>query len=279
MKKITPWALLGALISGSALAGQNITIKGSDTMVILNQRWAEKYMSGHKGDIVQVTGGGSGTGIAALLAGSTDICASSRPMSDKEKEALKAKGGTVVEIPVAKDGVAIYVNSQNSIQELTVDQIRNIYTGKITNWKDLGGADQRIILYSRENNSGTYVFFKEHLLKGKDFSPLAQSLPGTSAVVNAVSRDPKSVGYGGAAYAKGVKYVAVKADAQSPAFLPDEKHILSGDYAASRNLYFYLRATPQGDLKKFVDWVLSGEGQNIVNTVGYFPLHKGVSKK
>jgi phosphate transport system substrate-binding protein len=200
-------------------------------------------------------------------------------MSEKEKAEVVAKGGTVVEIPVAKDGVAIYVNSQNPIKELSVDQIRDVYTGKITNWKDLGGADQRIILYSRENNSGTYVFFKEHILKGKDFSPMTQSLPGTSAVVNAVSRDPKSIGYGGAAYAKGVKFCAIKADAQSPAFLPDQEHILSGKYAASRDLYFYLRATPQGDIKKFLDWVLSSDGQGVVSAVGYFPLRKSPSKK
>ncbi|MBL0349276.1 MAG: phosphate ABC transporter substrate-binding protein [Elusimicrobia bacterium] len=260
-------------------AVQNITVKGSDTMVILNQRWAETYMGAHKEAVVQVTGGGSGTGISALLSGSTDICASSRPMSDKEKTDLTAKGGTAIEIPVAKDGVAIYVNSKNPVKELTMAQIKDIYTGKITNWKDVGGADGRIILYSRENNSGTYVFFKEHMLNKQDFSPMAQSLPGTSAVVNAVSRDPKSIGYGGAAYAKGIRFVAVKADNQSPAYLPDESHILSGKYAASRNLFFYLRAPAAGDLKKFIDWVLSPEGQGVVSSVGYFPLKKAASKK
>ncbi|HMZ26576.1 MAG TPA: phosphate ABC transporter substrate-binding protein, partial [Elusimicrobiota bacterium] len=128
-------------------------------------------------------------------------------------------------------------------------------------------------------NSGTYVLFKEHMLDKQDFSPMAQSLPGTSAVVNAVSRDPKSIGYGGAAYAKGIRFVAVKADDKSPAFLPDESHILSGKYAASRNLFFYLRAPATGDLKKFIDWVLSPEGQGVVSSVGYFPLKKAAAKK
>ncbi len=260
-------------------AAQSVTIKGSDTMVILNQRWAENYMASRKDAVIQVTGGGSGTGISALLSGSTDICASSRPMSEKEKAALQAKTGVPpVEIPVAKDGVAIFLNTQNPVKELTLAQIKDIYTGKITDWKDVGGTAGRIILYSRENNSGTYVFFKEHVLNKQDFSPMASNLPGTAGVANAVSKDPKGIGYGGAAYAKGIKYCAVQADDKSPAYLPDEKHILAGTYAASRDLYFYLRGPAQGEVKSFIDWVLSRAGQSVVVSVGYFPLKKAASK-
>ncbi len=254
-------------------ASSPVTIKGSDTMVILNQRWAEDYMAKTPGAVIQVTGGGSGTGISALINGSTEICAASRPMNAREKDALKQKSGSdVVGIAVARDGVAIYLNEANPLKELTIAQIRDIYTGKTTNWKELGGEDAKIILYSRENNSGTYVFFKEHMLGGKDFSPMAQSLPGTAGVVNAVSRDKRGIGYGGAAYAKGIKFCAVKADEKSPSYLPDASHVKSGAYAASRELYFYLRAQPAGETKKFIDWVLSAEGQKVVADVGYFPV-------
>ncbi|MBI4396454.1 MAG: phosphate ABC transporter substrate-binding protein [Elusimicrobia bacterium] len=267
--------ILCAFLSVPGWAAQTITIKGSDTMVILNQRWAETYMGKNPGVVIQVTGGGSGTGITALINGSTDICAASRPINQKEKSALQQRHNTTgVEISVARDGVAIYLNESNPLKELTLAQVKDIYTGKITNWKDLGGEDARIILYSRENNSGTYVFFKEHVLQNRDFSPLAQSLPGTAAVVNAVARDKRGIGYGGSAYAKGLKFCAVKADAASPAFMPTEESIASGEYPASRDLYFYTRTDPQGETKKFIDWVRGAEGQKIVNKVGYFPIKK-----
>jgi phosphate transport system substrate-binding protein len=262
------------LIAAVPLSAQGaVTVKGSDTMVILNQRWAEAYMSHNAGAVIQVTGGGSGTGISALISGSTDICASSRHMKDKEKAEIKARSQKdAVEIPVAKDGVAVFLHESNPIQELTLQQIRDIYRGKIINWKDLGGPDKRIIVYSRENNSGTYVFFKEHVLGGKDFTPFALTLPGTAAVANAVGKDKQGIGYGGAAYAKGIKYCAVKADAASPAYLPTRENIRSGHYAASRDLYFYTAGPPAGETLKFIDFVLTDEAQDIVAAVGYFPL-------
>ncbi len=267
-------------IAHSLPGSQSVTVKGSDTMVILNQRWAENFMAKNPDATIQVTGGGSGTGIAALLSGSTDICASSRPMSEKERSALREKTGrSPVEIAVAKDGVAVYLNEKNPVKELTIAQLRDIYTGKTANWKEVGGEDARIILYSRENNSGTYVFFKEHVLNKKDMSAMALSLPGTAAVANAVARDPKGIGYGGAAYAKGIKFCAIKADEVSPAYLPGEDNILSGRYAASRDLYFYLAEPAQGDVQKFIDWALSPAGQSVVISVGYYPLKKASSKK
>jgi len=258
----------------ATIAGERtVTIKGSDTLVILNQRWAERYMTGHGGAVVQVTGGGSGTGIAALLAGSTDICASSRPMKEKERVALKAKTGQdPVEIAVAKDGIAVYLNIANPLNALTTDQVALVYRGKVTNWKDLGGPDQKIILYSRENNSGTYEFFKEHVLKKKDFTPFAQCLPGTASVANAVARDKRGIGFGGAAYAKGIKFAALQSDPLKAPILPDEKHILDGTYPVSRNLYYYLRVPPEGPIKDFIDFALSPEGQAIVVKVGFYPI-------
>jgi phosphate transport system substrate-binding protein len=246
---------------------EKITIKGSDTMVILSQRWAERFMSKHPGIIVQVTGGGSGTGIAALMNGTTDICNASRPMKKSEIKKLKKKYGTTgIEIPCGKDGLSVYLNEKNPVKNLTTKQLKDIFTGKIKNWKEVGGKNAKIILYSRENNSGTYVFFKDHILKGKDYSPKAQNLPGTAAVVNAVAKDANAIGYGGMAYAKGVKFAKVNG------YAPTKKNIKSGKYPIARYLYMYVIHKPKGAIKKFIDWTLSSEGQAIVNKVGYFPV-------
>ncbi len=254
-------------------AGRGITVKGSDTMVILGQRWAETYMNQNAGQVVMVTGGGSGTGIAALINGTTDVCQSSRAMKPDEKLKLRDRFQTTgIEIPVAKDGLAVYVHTSNPVRELSLEQLRGIYMGTITNWKQVGGSEATIILYSRENNSGTYVFFKDVVLGGRDFSPRAQTLPGTAAVVNAVSKDANGIGYGGGAYAKGVREVALKRTATAPAVLPDVKTVQDGSYPLSRPLYFYLRKKPEGDVRRFVDWVLSDAGQQLATQVGYFPL-------
>ena len=263
-----------ALAAAPALAGKAITVKGSDTMVILGQRWAEKYMNANSGQVIMVTGGGSGTGIAALINGTTDICQSSRSMKEDEKLKLRDRYQTMgIEIPVAKDGLAVYVHTSNPVKELTVAQLGEIYLGNITNWKQIGGPDATIILYGRENSSGTYGFFKEHVLKNKDFSARVQTLPGTAAVVNAVAKDPNGIGYGGAAYAKGVRDLGMKKAADSPAVLPVAATVKDGSYPLSRPLFFYLRKSPSGDTKKFVDWVLSAEGQKLAVEVGYFPLN------
>jgi phosphate transport system substrate-binding protein len=212
-------------------AARGITVKGSDTMVILAQRWAETYMNGHRGRILQVTGGGSGTGIAALINGTTDICMSSRPMKDAEKLKLRERYQTRgVEIPVAKDGLTVYVHATNPLRELTLAQLRDVYLGKVTNWKALGGADAAITLYGRENSSGTYVFFKDTILRGRDFSPRTQTLPGTAAVVNAVARDVHGIGYGGAAYGKGVRDVALSFGPGKPAVAPTAVTVADGSY-------------------------------------------------
>ena len=259
----------------AALNGQqrNITLKGSDTIVILGQRWAEVYMGKNPGVTIQVTGGGSGTGIAALINGTTEIAESSRPMKDKEKEEVKAKrGNEVLELPVAVDGLAVYVHESNPVSELTLQQIKAIYTGQIKNWKEVGGRDDRILLYSRENNSGTYAYFKEHVLENGDFHPTAQTLPGTAAVINALAKDRRGIGYGGIAYGKGIKHLKVKRDASSPAVEPTMENVLTSKYPISRFLYWYFAGAPTGDLKALSLWVLSKEGQTVVEKVGYYPL-------
>ena len=258
--------LFSALVPTLALAG-NLTVKGSDTMVVLTQRLAEEFMKKNPAAKLQVTGGGSGTGIAALINGTTDIATSSRPMKDEEKGKLKAQP---VEIPVAKDGVTFFVNEKNPVRSLTAEQLKGIYTGDITNWKDVGGPNAPIVVYSRENNSGTYVFVKEHLLKNEDYLAAAQTLPGTAAVVNAVAKEKNGIGFGGAAYAKGVQALKVKVGAEE--ISGDEASIRSGKYPLSRPLFFYLREAPKGDAKAFVDWCLSPDGQKLVAEVGYFSI-------
>lgn len=260
--------------AGGGGRAKAVTIKGSDTMVILGQRWAENFMAAHPGPVIQVTGGGSGTGIAALINGTTDICQASRPMKDAEREQIRARYGALPqEIVVAKDGLAVYVHEQCPVAALTIDELRALYTGAVTNWKQLGGPDAPITLYGRENSSGTYVYFKEEVLGGADFAPRVQTLPGTAAVVNAVAADPNGIGYGGAAYAKGVKEIAVKRDAASAAVRPSEATVRDGSYPIARDLYFYLRKAPAGDTQRFIAYVLSPEGQSVVASVGYFPVH------
>jgi phosphate transport system substrate-binding protein len=261
------------LASSLLLGADKITVKGSDTMVILAQRWAERYMAAHPDVTVQVTGGGSGTGISALINGSTDICNASRPMKQSERDKLKSRYGSLgVEIKTARDGVTVYVNDTNPLAELTMAQIEGIYTGKITNWKDLGGPDEKIILYGRENSSGTFVFFRDNVLNGADYATSMQSLPGTAAVVNAVAKDKYGIGYGGAAYAKGVKEVKVKKDASAPAYGPSEENVKTGNYPISRYLYMYIKNRPSGAMKDYIDWILGNDGQKIVREVGYFPI-------
>jgi phosphate transport system substrate-binding protein len=273
-KAIMTGALALSAVSLAFPAAATITVKGSDTMVILGQRWAEKYMAAHPGEVsIQVTGGGSGTGISALINGTTDICNSSRPMKAAERDKLKQRFNSLgVEIKSAKDGLAVYLHESSPVEALTVDQVSDIYTAKITNWKEVGGPDAKIVLYGRENNSGTYVYFRDNVLKGKDFAPAMQSLPGTAAVVNAVSKDKLSIGFGGAAYAKGIKYAKIKKDAGSPAIEPNPASIKDGSYPVTRYLYMYLKSRPTGELKKYIDWILSPEGQSVVTDVGYFPV-------
>ena len=255
----------------STRAGKPITIRGSDTMVILGQRFAEEYMKTHPEVVIQVNGGGSGTGIAALINGTVDLAQSSRPMKDKEKQDVQTKRNTTLnETPVALDALAVFVHQSNAVKELTLQQIGQIYTGKVTNWSQVGGKSAPIVLYGRENSSGTYEYFKEHVLDKADFAPRTQTLQGTAAVINAVGRDANGIGYGGIAYAKDVRAVGVKANAGAAAVEPKEENVKNGTYPISRKLFFYW--VPSEDIQKFVEWTTAAEGQAVVNQVGYFPL-------
>ena len=268
----------GAAASSAAPAeakAQTLTIKGSDTMVILGQRWAEAYMKAHPGAIVQVTGGGSGTGIAALINGSTEICQASRPMKPAEKADLKAKrNAEAVEIPVALDALAVYVNEKSPVQEISIPALAKIYMGESTAWKDVGGPDKKITVYGRENNSGTYGYFKEHVLGNKDFTPAVQTLAGTSAVANAVKGDETGIGYGGIAYLEGVRALKVKKDDASPAVAASLQTAQDGSYPLARNLYFYTAGQPSETARAFIGFVQGEAGQKVIEAVGYYPLPK-----
>ena len=200
----------GSEAAPATRASSTLTIKGSDTMVILAQNWAQAFMDANPGKVLQVSGGGSGTGVAALINGTADLANASRPIKDKERKQLtKRRGVEAQEFRVALDSLAVYVPAANKIEALTIPQLKKIFRGQTTNWKDVGGEDRPIILYSRENNSGTYTYFKEHVLDNEDFAATAQTLPGTAAVINAVSKDAGGIGYGGIAYSEGVRTVMV----------------------------------------------------------------------
>ena len=272
IKTITAVILLAVIAFAFMPAPKKITVKGSDTLVILAQKWAEVYMKSHPEVAIQVTGGGSGTGISALINGSTDICDASRPMKQSEIDKLKERYGSLgVEIRCAKDGITVYLNEANPVNELSIKQLSGIYTGKIKNWKEVGGARCRHQAYGRENSSGTYVFFQENVVKG-DYAASCQTLPGTAAVVNAVKNDKYGIGYGGAAYSKGIKQCMVKKDDKSPAFTPSAETIKNGTYPISRYFYMYLRNRPTGEIKNYIDWILGPEGQKLVVEEGYFPV-------
>jgi phosphate transport system substrate-binding protein len=254
----------------------NITVKGSDTLVVLAQKWAEIYMGKNQNAKIQVTGGGSGVGLAALQNKSTDLANASRKIKAGEvAECIKTFGKRPTEYKVALDGLSVYVNSENTVKELTLEQLELIFTGKTKNWKEVGGPDAPITVYSRENSSGTYEFFKENVLHGKDFAARAQTMPGTAAVLQAVSKDKNGIGYGGAAYGAGAKHLAIKKDDSSPAIEPTEETVVGGTYPIWRYLYVYVNpAIDKGEIAAYLTWIRSDAGQAIVKEIGYYPLPK-----
>lgn len=262
-----------ALLAGSAQAA-NITMKGSDTLVVLAQKWAEAYMQKNSDTKIQVNGGGSGTGFAALQNQQTDLANASRKIKPKEIEACyKAFGKRPTEYKVALDGLSVYVHESNPVKQLSLEQLKSIFTGKVRNWKEVGGSDLPITLYSRENSSGTYEFFKETVLGGQDFAASAQAMPGTAVLLQSVARDPKAIGYGGAAYGQGAKHIMVSKENGGEGIEPTEENILNQKYPIWRYLYIYVNpALDKGDVKKYLTWIRSDEGQALVKDVGYFPL-------
>ncbi len=269
------------IFTASAYAARDnmIQIKGSDTMVNLAQAWAEKYMEKNSQEFIAVTGGGSGTGLSSLISGTCDIAISSRDNKEKEVALAKQKGIVPYEIKVALDGLAVVVNPSNPVSKLTISQLADIFDGKITNWKEVGGKDTKIVLLSREVNSGTHVYFKEHVLRrcdpnGKEeFAPVALMLSSSQAIADEVAGNTAAIGYYGMGYISSKqKPVSVAKDDKSEYVAPTIENVVKGKYPISRPLIFYTQGEPQGLVKKFVDFALSKEGQKIVLDTDFVPV-------
>lgn len=275
-KPLISIAAAAVMIGGVATAGaQTVSIKGSDTLLILNQRWAEAFGKSHSNINIAVTGGGSSLGINAFINGVADICASSRPMRKSEIDKARDRGSIVNEIPVCLDGLAIVVNSNNPIQSLTMDDLRRIYIGQVTNWKQLGGSDMPITVFSRDSNSGTYGFFQANVLRNQSWGPGTRFMPSTSEEGREVSRTPGGIAYGGVAYFKGksgLKIIPIAAKKGSEPIEPTEANVRSKKYPIWRYLYYYTNGKPKGASATFINWCLSAEGQRIVEQVGYYSL-------
>ena len=276
--------LIAVMFVTSAFAAKDknsIQVKGSDTMVNLGQAWAEKYMEKNPADFVAVTGGGSGTGLSSIISGSCDIAMSSRNIKEKEVALAKQKGINPHEIKVALDGLAVVVNPGNPIGKLTLARLADIFTGRVTNWKEIGGRDELIVILSREVNSGTHVYFKEHVLRKNDpnsreeFAPTALMLSSSQAIADEVAGNSAAIGYYGMGYiSKKQKALSIAKDEKSEYEAPTIENVINGKYPISRPLFLYTNGSPQGLVKKFVDFALSKEGQDVVLATDFVPINK-----
>ncbi len=256
-----------------APAADQIILHGSDTMVTLNRELAAKYAERNPQVQFTVVGGGSEGGIRALMSNATDIAAASRAMKPAELRAFAEEAGTrPMEHVVALDGIAVYVHNNNPISRLNLDQLRQILTGHITNWRDVGGLNRRIDIYNRNKDSGTRTYVREFVLAGEDFAERAYDVSTTALLTAAVSRNQSGMGYGGVGYSQGARVIRLSPKAGEPALWPTRENVSSGRYPLSRPLYFYVHptaSTPQ--VKRFMDWVHSDAGREVVLFAGYYP--------
>jgi phosphate transport system substrate-binding protein len=259
-------------ITSTALFAQKI--KGSDTCLPLSQKEAESFMKAKSGTSVTVTGGGSGVGISALIEGTTDIAQSSRAIKFDEKQKMQEGGKTVKEVTIAFDALAIVVHPQNKVNNLTREQLEGIFTGKIKNWKDVGGDDLAIIPYARETSSGTYDFIKEYVLLNKNYMNGIMSMPATGAIIQSVSQTRGAVGYVGLAYLNpNVKAIHVSYDKGKTFVEPSVANAKNNTYPIVRPLFYYYATRSEALVKPFIDFILSAEGQKIVSEVGFITLN------
>ncbi len=264
--------------TASDSSAQYIENKGSDTIVNLALAWAEKYQSDHADVRISVTGGGSGTGIAALINNTVDIANASRKIKDEEIAEAQAKGVNPVEHIIARDAIAVIVNPENPVSELTLQQISDIYSGKITNWHGVGGEDRPIVKLSRETNSGTHVYFLETVLRlgSKEdktlFSTDTLLLPSSEGIISEVRDNPNAIGYDGLGYVpKDLKMIAIAKEAGAPYVLPSIETVNDKSYPIARDLYMYTNGEPVGIVREYLDWILSDEAQQIVAKLGFVP--------
>lgn len=270
MKKLV--LIVIALISITMTANAQ-KIKGSDTVLPLSQKEAESYLKANTSASITVTGGGSGVGLSALVAGTTDIAQASRKIKFSEKQKLQEQGKTAKEVVIAYDAIAVIINPSNRVKKLTREQLEGIFTGKITNWKELGGDDMKIVPYSRETSSGTYEFFKENVLKNKNYMNGIMSMPATGSIIQSVSQTKGAIGYVGLAYLNSsVTAVAVSYDSGKTYTAPSVATAKNKTYPIVRPLHYYYVSSSEAKVKPFIDYVLSPAGQKIVSEVGYIPV-------
>jgi len=287
------WALLfitiGVFLTAACTSGSEadsaqsssdyIENKGSDTLVNLALAWAERYQVEHPEIQISVTGGGSGTGFTALINGTIDIANASREIKDLEIEQAESAGFEPVEFTVANDAIAVIVNPENPVSELSLEQVSRIYKGEINNWSELGGEDRPIVRLSRESNSGTHVYFLEEVIRlGDDedtsiFSADTLLLPSSEGIISEVRDNPNAIGYDGLGYVtKEVKMIALAGFEGGKFILPSAETVSNGQYPISRGLYMYTHGEPQGAIKDYIDWILSAEAQAIVTELGFVPI-------
>lgn len=287
-------ATLGALVAGTLLASPGeaqrqkmLQVKGSDTLVNLVQAWSEAFLE-ETGVFAAVTGGGSGTGIAALIDGKTDLANSSREIRPKEVALARARGVEPVEFAVAVDGLCVIVNAANPVQALSVADIGRLFRGEVANWKALGGNDAPVTLYGRQSNSGTYVFFQEHVLGSRDYAPTMNHMNGSAQIVEAVRKDPSAAGYVGIGYVlgedgkvlPGIRALDVAPAEGGPAVSPlDRAAVNSGTYPLSRPLLQYTNGKPAGDVARFLQFALSPAGQKIAEEQGFYPVGGALAER
>ena len=263
--------LVALLIFSSNISlAQKVVIKGSDSVLPLGQKVSEQFMKSNKNVNISVVGGGSGVGIAALIDGTTQIAMTSRPIKMDEKLKLQAAGRQYKEVKIAYDALSIIVNPANKVTQLTREQIEGIFTGKIKNWKEVGGDDMKIVAYARETSSGTYEFFKEHLLNRKNYASTCLNMPASGSVVQSVSQTKGAIGYVGLAYVdKSVKAIGVSTDKGKTYVKPSIATAKNKTYPIVRPLYFYYPSKSEATVKSFIDYVIGKTGQGLVSQIGY----------
>ncbi len=269
-----------ASTSDSASNSLYIENKGSDTIVNLALAWAERYQQVNPAVRISVTGGGSGTGLAALVNGTVDIANASRQIKAEEADAVRANGAEPIEFVIARDAIAVIVNPNNPVSQLTLQQISDIYSGKINNWLEVGGEDRPIVRLSRETNSGTHVYFLETVLRLGDkenktfFSSNTLLLPSSEVISAEVRENPNAIGYDGLGYiTPDLKVIAIAPEAGQPYILPSAETVNNGEYPIARDLYMYTAGESTGHVKEYLDWLLTDEAQAIVTELGFVPIN------
>jgi len=259
--------LLAGCTAHKPMTVAKIRIKGSDTMLLLAQKLAEEYMKKNPGISVYVEGGGTTSGVKAISEGTADICTASRTLNPGEVKVLAEKFSSVgLSFLIARDGLSVYLHPENPVKNLTLSQLENIFTGKITNWENLGGNDEEIITVVRTPNSGTYSYFREHVLNGKEYYGKAIVKHTTKSITRMVAENKQAIGYGGIGYNKGIKLSNINGISSS------EENVRNNDYPICRYLYFYTPKQPAGETQRFINWAMSTEGQKIVKTAGFIPI-------